>query len=99
MTKEIAHYIFKEIHKRDCVLHVEGSVLVGKVLKVRVYWLTLVRGALDYVIKYKICLLYSIKIHIVATNLFTSVKPIPFVSWGMDIQAFFFKPYDKERTY
>ena len=53
--KEDANYILREVHEGICGNHIEARTLVGKTLRQRYYWPTMLKEATELVRKCKAC--------------------------------------------
>ena len=78
-------YVLREVYEGVCENHIGARALVGKVLRQRYYWLTILRDATDLVRKCKIFQEHSKISRLPSEPLTLITSPWPFQQWGLDI--------------
>ena len=77
--------IVEDIHEGVCKTYANGHRMVGQVMRVGYYWLTLEKDCIQYAWKCHKCQIYSDKIHVPPIELHVMAPPWPFSMWGMDV--------------
>ncbi|XP_070053023.1 uncharacterized protein [Nicotiana tomentosiformis] len=77
-----AEKIMNEVHSGVCGPHMNGYVLVKKILRAGYYWMTMKKDCFSFVRK---CQIHGDQIHAPPSELHPMSAPWPFVAWGMDV--------------
>ena len=85
IAKEDADYMLREVHEGVCGNHIGARALVGKVLRQRYYWPTMLKDATELVRKCKVCQEHAKISHLPSETLTSVTSPWPFQQWGLDI--------------
>ncbi|XP_056688281.1 uncharacterized protein [Spinacia oleracea] len=80
-----ADYILREIHLGICGNHIGGRALAHKALRAGFWWPTMVSEAKALTRKCEKCQKFAPAIHQPAQALQSTLYPLPFSQWGLDI--------------
>ncbi|XP_056696908.1 uncharacterized protein [Spinacia oleracea] len=80
-----ADYILREIHLGICGNHIGGRTLAHKALRAGYWWPTMVSEAKQMARKCEKCQKFAPAIHQPAQALQSTLYPLPFAQWGLDI--------------
>ena len=76
--KEDSNYILREVYEGICGNHIGARALAGKALRQGYYWPTMLKDAVERVIKCKVCQEHAKISHLLSEPLMSVTSPWPF---------------------
>ena len=83
--KKDAQRAMRIVHEGICGTHINGKMLVQKIMREGYYWTTMNRDCHQYVKRCPKCQIYANLQHVPPSFLYTYASPWPFSTWGIDI--------------
>ncbi|XP_058219254.1 uncharacterized protein LOC131329863 [Rhododendron vialii] len=80
-----AERVIKEIHEGVCEPHMNGKMLVKKILRQGYFWSTMETECLEYVRRCHKCQIHANLMHVPPLELHQMTSPWPFSVWGIDV--------------
>lgn len=77
--------VMRIVHEGICGTHINGKMLVQKIMREGYYWTTMNRDCHQYVKRCPKCQIYANLQHVPPSLLYTYTSPWPFSTWGIDI--------------
>ena len=78
LKKEEAEKVMEEVHQGICGPHMNGRMLVKKILRMRYYWNTMETDCVDHVKNCHNCLTHANLNHVPPNELYSMTSPWPF---------------------
>lgn len=75
LKKEEAEKVMEEVHQGNCGPHMNGRMLVKKILRMRYYWNTMETDCVDYVKNCHDCLTHANLNHVPPNELYSMTSP------------------------
>ncbi|GAA0150112.1 hypothetical protein LIER_09123 [Lithospermum erythrorhizon] len=85
VSQEDIPKILAKIHQGWCGSHIGGRSLAVKITRIRYFWPTLVKDAMNFVKKYDVCERMGSIQHQPTTSMTPILNPVPFAMWGIDL--------------
>ena len=92
LSNKEAEEVLKEAHEGECGAHQSGPKLYDRIRRMRYFWPTMVRDAIEYARECHACQIHANYMHQPPELLHTSTTSWPFETWGMDIVGPIFPP-------
>ena len=73
------------VHEGACGAHMNGNLLVQKIIRQAYYWITMEKDCYQYVKQCSKCQINANLKHVTPSLLYTFTSPWPFSTWGIDI--------------
>ena len=85
LKKEKAKRVMEEVHQGICGPHMNGRMLVKKILRIRYFWNTIEIDCVDYVKSCHDFQTHANLNHVLSSELYCMTSPCPFSVWGIDV--------------
>jgi len=85
LATEEAKTVMDNVHAGVCGTHMNGKLLVRKIITLGYYWITMEKDCFEYAKKCDTCQRNANLQHIPPSLLYTFTSPWPFSTWGIDI--------------
>nr|XP_027109327.1 uncharacterized protein LOC113729203 [Coffea arabica] len=85
VDEDEAQYMMKEVYSGVCGPHMNGHLLVKKIMRIGYFLLTMERDCIDFVRRCIKCQMHGDVIRAPPTELHSMIAPWPCSMWGMDV--------------